>query len=130
MTKPPASSNKTTIESAIGYLLIGGVSLSLLLEIAGMAAYYFSRGNLDISADPSMFIQGHDFFWFVASLITGGFSGEAWRALLTSGIVVLLLTPLARVVLSVVFFGLEKNVKYVVITALVLAALVASLALH
>ena len=43
------------------------------------------------------------------------------------GIVVLMLTPYVRVVASVLYFGLAKNPKYLLITLFVLLVLTASL---
>ena len=95
-----------------------------------MALFYRSYGNLAISQDKAFFIQGHDFFSFVFELLRGAHQGSVAVAVMTAGIVVLILTPFVRVAFSVVYFGWEKNFKYVVITIFVLVVLVLSLALH
>ncbi len=118
------------LESAVSYVLIVGVIASLLLEIAGMALFYRSYGNLAISQDKAFFIQGHDFFSFVFELLRGANHGSVAVVVMTAGIVVLILTPFVRVALSVVYFGWQKNFKYSVITIFVLVVLVLSLALH
>jgi uncharacterized membrane protein len=49
---------------------------------------------------------------------------------MTLGIAILMLTPYVRVILSVIHFSREKNVKYVLITFFVLALLTISLAIR
>jgi len=49
---------------------------------------------------------------------------------MTAGIMVLILTPYIRVIASVIYFGWEKNFKYVLITLFVLVVVTLSLALH
>ncbi len=49
---------------------------------------------------------------------------------ITLGIVVLILTPYIRVIASVIYFGIRKDYKYVIITLFVLTALTISLYLH
>ncbi len=49
------------------------------------------------------------------------------RAIIQSGIVLLIATPVARVLLSVVSFLLEKDYLYVIITLIVLSVLVFSI---
>jgi NADH:ubiquinone oxidoreductase subunit 2 (subunit N) len=45
-----ANSNggESRLETAISYLLVGGVVTSLFLEIIGMASFYYSHGHLHI----------------------------------------------------------------------------------
>jgi len=49
---------------------------------------------------------------------------------MTAGLVILILTPFLRVILSVFYFALKKDFKYVIITVFVLLALTISLLLH
>jgi uncharacterized membrane protein len=49
---------------------------------------------------------------------------------MTLGIAILMLTPYVRVILSVIHFSRERNIKYVLITLFVLALLTISLALQ
>ena len=117
------------LENAISYVLIAGVLISLFLEIAGIVLFYNSYGQLAISQEQSVFIQGHDFF----SFIYNEFSQHTRTLpvmLMTAGVVVLMLTPYVRVILSVFYFARQKNIKYVVITLFVLTILTISLALH
>jgi len=130
MNAPQLGSGESKLETAISWLLIAGVIISLALEIAGIAMYYHTYGQLGISTDQSMFIQGKHFFSFLyAQLRSGQGSGGAAR-LMTAGIVVLILTPYLRVIVSALYFAREKNIKYVVITLFVLIVLTISLLKH
>ncbi len=73
---------------------------------------------------------GHDFFSFVYDLFFVNRNPQAATWLMTAGIALLILTPFIRAVVSVFYFGWEKNFKYVVITLFVLCALAVSLSLH
>ena len=49
---------------------------------------------------------------------------------MTLGILVLILTPYIRVVVSIVYFARERDYRYVLLTLFVLVVLSLSLALH
>ena len=117
-------------ETVISYILIAGVAVSLLLEVAGAVLYYRTYGNLDLSFSQAMIVQGHDFFSFIYGVLRGTYGADISLRLMTAGIAVLILTPFVRVLFSVLYFAWEKDFKYVVITLFVLAALTASLTLH
>ncbi len=118
------------LERMISLLLITGVGVSLALEVAGMIIYYVTFGNLNVTQDAAVFIQGHDFFSFIFSVFSGQYHAALPLTLMTSGLIVLMLTPFLRVVSSAFWFGLERNFKYVVITVFVLVVLTLSLSLH
>ena len=130
MTNKKLGSGESSLETAISYMLIVGVMVSLVLEVLGIVFLYRSYGNLAISSDPNLFIRGRDFFSFVYQQFTGGHPAGAGVFLMTAGIIVLILTPYVRLVASVIYFAAEKNLKYVVITLFVLVAVTLSLALH
>jgi uncharacterized membrane protein len=130
MNAPQLGSGESKLETAISWLLIVGVVISLALEIAGIALYYHAYGQLRIATDQSMFIQGKNFFTFVYDQFRSGQGGSAAARFMTAGIVVLILTPFLRVVVSVLYFAREKNIKYVVITLFVLIVLTLSLLKH
>ncbi len=129
MSSPDADARGSRLESAISYLLMAGVAISMLLETIGMVLFYQSYGNLNISQDKTVFIQGRNFFTFIYDQFRG--QGQpAAIIFMTLGIIVLMLTPYVRVIVSVVYFAWQKNAKYVLITLFVLAVLTISLALH
>jgi|WetSurMetagenome_2_1015567.scaffolds.fasta_scaffold03763_4 uncharacterized membrane protein len=121
---------ESRMESAISYLMITGVIISLLLEISGMVLYFIQNGNLQISQTSGVFIHGKDFFSFIYQVLSGKNRNGAGITLITAGLIVLILTPFLRVVLSVIYFSSEKNMNYVWITLFVLVVITLSLSLH
>jgi uncharacterized membrane protein len=130
MTARKPDSEGSKLETGISYLLITGVILSLILEVIGLVLYCYSYHQLSISTDPSVYIRGHDFFSFIFKQFQGINTENSAILFMTFGIIVLILTPYVRVIASVIYFGWEKNVKYVVITLFVLIIFSLSLALH
>ena len=120
----------SALETGISLVLITGVIVSLLLEIAGVILYYRQYGNLELSQSPEVFIQGRDFFSFFYRQISGQADGGLAVRLMTLGLAVLMLTPFTRVIMSFIFFSREKNLKYIWITLFVLVVLTLSLAFH
>lgn len=125
-----SASDESTLEIAISYLLIIGVIISLFLEVIGLIVFYESYGHLNISEEGSMFVQGHNFFSFLYELFQEGYVQEGSILLMIVGVVILILTPYARVIASVLFFARQRNIKYVLITFFTLVVLTISLILH
>ncbi len=130
MTSGGLGSGESKLETVIGYLLIAGVIISLLLEIMGIGVFYYSYGNLVVSQDKSMFIQGRNFFGFLYDFLRGEETEESAILFMTLGVVTLMLTPYIRVIASVFYFVWRKNIKYVLITLFVLVVLTITLMLH
>ena len=120
---------ESRLENAISYLLITGVIISVLLEIAGVTLYLRDHGNLMISQEPGVFLQGKDFFSFIYGFWSQ-LAGSTAIQLMVAGMVVLILTPFVRIILSAIYFGWAKNWKYVFITLFVLVVITLSLTLH
>jgi uncharacterized membrane protein len=118
---------ESKFERIIAYILISGVMMSLLLEVAGIILFHHSHGDFKILEDKGEFIHGRNFFHFLIGLVRGEYAHGKPIFLMTLGIAILMLTPYVRVILSVLFFSKEKNIKYVVITLFVLALLTISL---
>jgi len=129
MNNPPLGSGESRLETIISWLLIIGVIISLLLEIAGISIYYRSYHQLAISQNPSVFIHGKNFFTFIYDQFRSGQGSTAVR-IMTVGLIILMLTPYIRVIVSAVYFSREKNFKYVVITMFVLIVLTITLLKH
>ncbi len=122
-------SGEAKLEIVISYVLIAGVLASLICEMAGIILFYFFYGNLAVSHESHMFLQGANFFLFLTKLFSG--SSEPWPvAVMTAGITVLILTPYVRAILSVIYFAARRNWKYFLITLFVLTILTVSLLIH
>jgi uncharacterized membrane protein len=130
MSAADRNSSGPKFELAISSLLAIGVVTSLILIAAGILLFYFQFGSLAISEKESMFLQEKNFFCFLYDLFRGGNSQGMALWIMTLGIAVLILTPYARVLLSVLYFLWERDFKFSCITLLVLVILTLSLATH
>ena len=116
------------VDLVIGYVLLGGVLTSMALLATGVAWHDVRTGELGLDyrlGDTTL-------FGFVVldvqQLVAGEFRP---RLVVNLGIAVLMLTPYARLLASMVYFGtVERNWKYTAITAFVLAVLTCSLFLR
>lgn len=122
---PPTDSRSARMEVLIGDILLAGVLISAFLIIAGLLWDWQTTGNLDLNYR----LSGTNLLAFVVAAAGQFLSpGERGQALVSLGVGVLLLTPFARVLASVLFFAFgERNWKYTVFTAMVLAILTYSL---
>jgi uncharacterized membrane protein len=128
--KDDLGSGENKLEVIIGYLLIIGVVSSVIFEVIGITLFYGAYGNLQISQNQAFFISGENFFAFIIQQFQHLFGSQNALLFMTFGLIILLLTPYIRAITSVIYFGWEKNRKYVLITLFVLIVLTASLALH
>lgn len=113
------------LEIIISVLLRTGVLLSAVVVLLGGICYLSKHG----SEQP----QYHVFHSAPATYRS--FSGVVrqigpsdCQAVIQFGLLLLILTPVARVIFSLVGFGLERDGTYVVLTSIVLAILLYSLA--
>jgi uncharacterized membrane protein len=107
------------MDQVISYVLRGGVLCSAGLLILG--ALLFAIGALRSGSPAFPSIYPHS----LRDIISGLAHGDP-LAILALGLLVLLLTPVARVVISIFAFTRERDWLYVGITALVLLILVVS----
>jgi len=109
----------------VGYLLLTGVGLSMLLIIAGLIWRFVRVGHFTLSQE----LAGTNLFEFIVGEVRVAISGQFRpRTLVDGGIVVLMLTPYFRVFASMLYFMIAlKNWKYSLFTAIVLAILTFSL---
>ncbi len=130
MTQPGLGSGETKLETALSYLLVVGVVVSVTLEAIGIILYYGMYGNTQISQNQAVFISGQNFFAFIVYQVQHLFGTQNALLFMTLGVIILMLTPYIRAITSVIYFAWEKHYKYVLITLFVLVVLTLSLALH
>ncbi len=126
--KERAEQQQWDMDLLVGYILLGGVLLSMALVAAGLIWRWAATGNIGFDyrlAGMNLFeLAVHD----IRLSLDGAFRP---RLLITSGIIVLMLTPYFRVAASVVYFaGVLKNWKYTAFTGFVLIVLTYSLFLR
>ena len=130
MISPKTESGPSKFELAISYLLIIGVMTSLILVGIGMILFYIHFGRLEISDREAMFLREQNFFYFFLNLLRGGQGQDKAIWLMTLGIAILILTPYARVVMSVLHFIRKRDLKYTLINLFVFILITVSLILH
>jgi uncharacterized membrane protein len=108
------------LERIIGQLLRFGVLLSSLVVLAGGIVYLIRHGH----EQPAFgsFKGEPDKMKDPAPMWTAILRGEG-RPLIALGLLLLILTPIARIVFSVAGYLLEKDYLYVVITLFVLTVI-------
>jgi uncharacterized membrane protein len=116
------------MNTGIGYILLIGVVLSVVLIVSGVAWHWAATGQL-VLAYP---VKGVNLLQFILVEVRQLVSDPlAPRTILYAGMVVLLLTPYGRVMASLLYFALvEHNWKYTAFTAFVLGVLTYSLFLR
>lgn len=107
-------------ELIISHVLRGGVVVSAAIILLGMVWFYL---QMAITGHATLAFP-HTFTGIVQRLA----HGEP-LAVVSLGLLILLLTPILRVAISIVIFALERDWLYTVITILVLAILLISLLL-
>jgi uncharacterized membrane protein len=113
------------MEVVVGYVLLGGVLLSVALIASGLAWHWVTTGQLQFEypvggMDLARFIIGD-----LQQLVVGPIHP---RYLINLGIAVLVLTPYVRILISVLYFAfVERNWKYASFTAVVFGVLTYSL---
>lgn len=123
-------SRQLRLDRIIIALLITGVTVSILFESIGLVLFCHSRGRLTVSMETAVFIHGHN-LGFLMHHLTGMISKQGIDIFfMTLGIIVLIVTPFVRVIISMVYFALERDVKFFLITFFVFAVLLISLLTH
>jgi uncharacterized membrane protein len=116
--------NDKDIELLIGSVLRWGVLLSMAVVIIGGVIYLYRHGH-DVS-DYSTF-KGQPDFTRQAKAILEGVMQLRGRAIIQFGILLLIATPIFRVLLSAISFAVEKDYLYVGIATIVLAIITISM---
>ncbi len=107
-------------ELAISHVLRGGVLISAAIILLGVVWFYLQ-----------MAVIGHATLTYprsVSDVVRELAQGDP-LALVTLGLLILLLTPILRVAISIVIFAIERDWLYTVITLVVLLILLVSLLL-
>lgn len=112
------------IEQTISTLLRTGVAVSGLIVLIGGIYYLAAHGHE--SANYRVFHPLPSIDRIIGQIVAGTFAGRA-QSIIQLGILALIATPILRVMFSLVGFAIERDSKYVAITALVLALLIYSL---
>ena len=113
------------IEQIVGNLLRIGVIIAAAVVAVGAVVFLVRHGG-----EPPQYkiFRGEPSdLRHVGGIVTDALSGHA-RGLIQLGLLLLIATPVARVVFSIFGFALERDHAYVLITLIVLGVLAFSLA--
>jgi uncharacterized membrane protein len=112
------------METMMGRLLQAGVLLASAVVLAG--GVLFVRANFGHIADYRTFAGEPDGLRHARGLFRLLMAGDP-AAVIQVGVLLLIATPVARVVFAVIAFALERDRLYVAVSLTVLAVLAASL---
>ena len=116
--------NDDRVDRMIGKLLRAGVILSCSVVLAGLVWYLVEAGGS--RPDYRTFRGGPPHLSSIRGIVEGVVHGTP-ASVIQFGLLLLIATPVARVVFSVFAFTVERDRLYVGITVLVLAILLSSL---
>ncbi len=120
MPNPNSDATDERLDHALGHLLRGGVLLAGLVVLVGGAA--FLDEHWSASADYRTFHEGDSALRHPAGILRTALTLDP-AGILQLGILLLIATPVARVVFTVFAFGRQRDWAYVVITLVVLSLL-------
>jgi len=114
--------SKNGMNELIGNTLRIGVFAACIIALLG-GIYYLATTSGHPVPDYTTFHKGAVSYTTFEGIVRGAFSLSAteWMQL---GVVVLMLTPIMRVVLSLVDFSIQRDWLYVAITAIVLVVII------
>lgn len=112
------------IQSLVGNLLRAGVYISMAIVILGGVIYLFDHGSEKI--DYAVFDIDKVSLKTVAVIFEEVLTFKG-AAVVQFGLLMLIFTPIARVLMAVISFFLEKDYLYVLIGLIVLAIIMVSL---
>ncbi len=119
------SEGSTSLQLGISWILRIGVILSVLFNAAGLLLDYAQTGSASLNLAPGSPWNAKEgnFFEFAYSTTRSLFGGLTPVALASLGIVILMLTPYIRVMAAALYYGVERDWKYVAITSFVFAVI-------
>lgn len=121
----PIQSEEKNFQNIIGNLLRYGVWISLAVAFIGGIVYLMHHEN-EIE-DYSVFKENDKNIFEVITSVYNGLIQRKGDSIIFSGIILLFLTPVFRVILSLFSFLLEKDYLYVVITTIVIGIIILSI---
>ena len=118
----------SSLSLGISWILRIGVTVSLVLELAGVILYTIQTGSQSLDLSAAWQFKGGNFFDFASTTVTSIGSNLSPLNVMSLGVMILMLTPYVRVVAGVIYYGVQKDWRYVGITLFVLAVITTGLA--
>ncbi|PWK77701.1 putative membrane protein [Mucilaginibacter oryzae] len=114
----------TDMQAVIGWILRAGVLVSMSIVFIGGVIYLYRHGHAHV--DYTTFVGVPDFVSSPGGIIRGIFTLRG-RAIIQAGIILLIATPVIRVIFSAIGFIIEKDYLYTAITLVVLLIIFSSM---
>jgi len=114
----------TDMQLLLGRVLRAGTIISVSIVFIGGIIYLYRHGQA--VADYSVWNGVPGFIQHAGSLVNGAFDFRG-QAIIQIGIILLVATPIIRVIFSTIGFVLEKDYMYTGISILVLLIILASM---
>ena len=114
------------VERIIGHLLRVGVIAAALVALVGGVPYLLAHGGDRVGADYRAFHGEPTDLKYISDIVVAARQLDK-PAIIQLGLVILILTPVARVAFTLFAFLLERDWTYVIATLFVLGILVAGL---
>lgn len=114
---PPMMAGEQNVYAGVYKVLLVGMAVSTVLYAAGMIQALRRHERIVLS---SAWVRSHYHF----SLVLHGLASLDPTALLLLATVILILTPVARVVVSIHAFYVDRDAKYVVVTGIVFLVII------
>jgi len=112
------------LEKMVAWLLRSGVMLAAAVVLGGGICYVLAHAG---EQQPTNFHGEPAQYRNLSGIVSAALSGDC-AGIIQLGLLLLIATPVVRVALSLAGFALERDRTYTIVTALVLAILVLSLA--
>lgn len=122
--RAPSRWNDERVERIMGTLLQSGVIISGLVVLAGGVLYIVRYGRLSVNYEA--FVPERASLRSLRAVGNSALHGDG-RAFIQWGLLLLVATPVARVLFSIIAFALEKDRLYVALTVIVFVILMYSL---
>jgi uncharacterized membrane protein len=108
-----------TMETVMGRLLQVGVLLASLVMIVGGTLYMWTHQAMP---DYRVFKGEPQALRHIGGVVNGVVKGDS-EAVIQLAVLLLIATPVARVVFALIAFGIERDKLYIAVSAVVLAVL-------
>ena len=116
------------MNTIIGNILRYGVILSGMVVLLGVARLVYVSGSADASSYLVYYPTiPHDAFTVSVSALLSGLALFNAFSIVELGVIILIATPVSRVLISVFLFAVERDKLYVLVTAVVLTLLLFSM---
>jgi uncharacterized membrane protein len=128
MDEPAQNPEDVRVEQLMGNLLRAGVLLAAAVVLLGGVVYLARHGGADVNKSPNYRVfHGEPVkLRSPGGIVEAALAGKG-RGIIQLGLLLLIATPVARVVFSVIAFAGERDWTYVVLTLIVLGILLYSL---